>query len=340
MNATPREPFDAEEARLARLYGSLPRGEPSPALDARILAQARAAVAANAPAKRRPWFLGAGLGTAAAAVFAAGIAWQLGAFKADRGLSSVPEQQPAVEEELDRVDIEFVKQEQKREDAAKPPVTLEPQAAGEARKQAAADRFAEKERSAAPSPFPAEAPAAVAAPPPPAPAVATEAISPEPMQDAVAPQPETAAAAPAAPAPTSGPSLDDLRASKDDAADADTESQAVLSRHRAGRDREGAADTRTEPAPAVSGIAAPGRTASNAAAAGAGLGERNGQLGKLTGLPPWAEDAALAPEPWLERIRDRVQAGDRQGAEHSLRRFVLAHPERPVPRDLQRLLVE
>ena len=70
------------------------------------------------------------------------------------------------------------------------------------------------------------------------------------------------------------------------------------------------------------------------------LAKRSAQLAKLAGLPPWTEDAVLAPEPWLERVRDRVQAGDRQGAEHSLRRFVLAHPDRPVPRDLQRLLVE
>jgi hypothetical protein len=61
---------------------------------------------------------------------------------------------------------------------------------------------------------------------------------------------------------------------------------------------------------------------------------------RATNLPPWPGDDALAPDAWIERIRDRVRAGDRQGAEHSLRRFVLTHPQRPVPPELQRLLVE
>ena len=101
-----------------------------------------------------------------------------------------------------------------------------------------------------------------------------------------------------------------------------------------------AAGARAEPAPALSGLAEPGGRATNAAAPQDELSARSAKLAKQAGLPPWAEDVALAPEPWLERIRDRVQAGDRQGAEHSLRRFVLAHPDHRVPRDLQRLLVE
>lgn len=67
---------------------------------------------------------------------------------------------------------------------------------------------------------------------------------------------------------------------------------------------------------------------------------RSAELAKQIALPPWSEDAALDPEAWLERIRERVRQGDRQGAEFSLRRFVLMHPRRAVPRELQRLLVE
>lgn len=63
-------------------------------------------------------------------------------------------------------------------------------------------------------------------------------------------------------------------------------------------------------------------------------------LAKQIVLPPWGEDAALEPDAWLERIRERVRQGDRQGAEHSLRRFVLMHPQRAVPNELLRLLVE
>ena len=76
MSVLPREPFDAEEAQAARAYARLPATEPSPELDARIVARARGMVAAQR--RGRPWFLGAGLGTAAAAVMAAGLAWQLG----------------------------------------------------------------------------------------------------------------------------------------------------------------------------------------------------------------------------------------------------------------------
>ncbi|WP_143006581.1 hypothetical protein [Aquimonas voraii] len=81
-------PLDAEEAAAATALGALPAHAPSPALDARVLAMARAALAEAAPrpspqiparARRRPralWWLG----TAAGAVMAAGIGWQLGGF--------------------------------------------------------------------------------------------------------------------------------------------------------------------------------------------------------------------------------------------------------------------
>ena len=55
MTRQPRPPLDAEEqavaASLPRLHG---RTEPGPALDARILGAARAAVATPAPAPKRP----------------------------------------------------------------------------------------------------------------------------------------------------------------------------------------------------------------------------------------------------------------------------------------------
>ena len=57
-------------------------------------------------------------------------------------------------------------------------------------------------------------------------------------------------------------------------------------------------------------------------------------------LPHWREDARLAPDEWLERIRERVRRGDRQSAASSLRRFTLQHPSVPVPDDLTLLLVK
>jgi Meckel syndrome type 1 protein len=81
-------PLDAEEAQVAAALDALPGGTPSAALDARILAMAREAVAPQARAhgvapgapRQRPrrrssalWWLG----SAAGAVMAAGIGWQI-----------------------------------------------------------------------------------------------------------------------------------------------------------------------------------------------------------------------------------------------------------------------
>ena len=59
MNGKPVEPLSAEERELAALLGRTgPHGEPSPALDAKILSAARAAVtrdAARPTARRRRW---------------------------------------------------------------------------------------------------------------------------------------------------------------------------------------------------------------------------------------------------------------------------------------------
>lgn len=77
MNRRPLEPLDAEEAALAEQLARLgPHGEPSPRLDARILAAAHDAVTEPLrPRHRSRWPLG--LGVAASALLAVGIAWQL-----------------------------------------------------------------------------------------------------------------------------------------------------------------------------------------------------------------------------------------------------------------------
>lgn len=71
----PREPLTPDEQALAHRLGQLgPHGEPSPALDARILAAARGARASSRrPVRRWP----VALGVAASLVLAVGIAWRL-----------------------------------------------------------------------------------------------------------------------------------------------------------------------------------------------------------------------------------------------------------------------
>lgn len=287
MAAAPREPLSPEEAALDRIYATLPGGEPPAALDARVLAQARAAVA---PARRRtrPWFLMPGVGAAAAAVMAAGMAWQLGwlgdaqlpgATQAPLFESVAPAAtpKPKEEEEKQRVDIDYVRQEASRE---------------------AADSAAEADAEAPPAALrkPA-APPAPPAPPPPEPRKQAKAVAefvPEPPPPVVlddATPMSTQAPQPAAPA---------------ESTDAATTSNAQL------------------------GAAAAGRETSLDRIEGSRAAE----------LPPWPQDAQLAPEPWLERVRERVRLGDRQGAEFSLRRFVQTYPTQPVPAELQRLLVE
>lgn len=51
-----------------------------------------------------------------------------------------------------------------------------------------------------------------------------------------------------------------------------------------------------------------------------------------------AEDARLPRQEWLQRIRERRQDGDEDGARASLERFVQAHPHSDIPHDLRSLL--
>ncbi len=55
-------------------------------------------------------------------------------------------------------------------------------------------------------------------------------------------------------------------------------------------------------------------------------------------LPPSSTDTGLNPAAWIERIRERVGNGDRDGAASSLHAFVRAHPEATIPDDLRPLL--
>ncbi len=171
-------------------------------------------------------------------------------------------------------------------------------------------------------------------------------IKSEPNAEAPAQKPVVAPAAPPAPeirrrnapppAPPPPAASDDLR----DAAPRVLSEPTLSSPAPQPFPAESAASAETD---AVLGATAPAGSAREqtsgprrdapAAASGAGLA-------KQIALPPWSEDATLEPEAWLERIRERVRQGDRQGAEFSLQRFVLSHPQRAVPRELQRLLVE
>jgi hypothetical protein len=75
---SPREPLTPEEQALARRIAQLgPQGEPSPALDARVLAAARADEARGRRSSLRPRPWPVALGVAASLVLAIGLAWRL-----------------------------------------------------------------------------------------------------------------------------------------------------------------------------------------------------------------------------------------------------------------------
>lgn len=52
---------------------------------------------------------------------------------------------------------------------------------------------------------------------------------------------------------------------------------------------------------------------------------------------PVEQDRRLEPAAWLERIRQRRDAGDAAAARESLEAFRLVHPRLPLPSDLQAL---
>lgn len=76
----PLEPLSDNERDLARISRALPTGEPSALLDARILKAASNAIAGSSKRRVRWWASTGsawGVGTAAAAVLAIGISWQM-----------------------------------------------------------------------------------------------------------------------------------------------------------------------------------------------------------------------------------------------------------------------
>ncbi len=74
------EPLDSQERALARIVRALPGGEPPAALDAMILKASQDAVAAAPTRRTSRWLAGGavwGIGSAAAAVLAIGVGWQV-----------------------------------------------------------------------------------------------------------------------------------------------------------------------------------------------------------------------------------------------------------------------
>lgn len=347
----PNEPLSNEERDLARqLHRVGPQGGPSPELDARILAAARAAVAMPVPRPTRPRWPVA-FGVAASMVVAVGIAWQM------RPLDEVPM------------------------------VTSEAPTAASITTQAAVSPDAEAE--AAPTPLPAAPLAEIEAPPAAREEAGRAAVDDRPSasrsqqdRDAAArstprqSESDERKSSTAPEAPRGGQSLSSgdsfvppsppappapMRAPEpaasevvgkassfviDPESDTDRQSRAFLP------DRPldvAPADTRrSDPRQPHPRILAP-RTVVDSSAADAGADtnealdrvEVSGSRVRRTDLQvPVAEDALLDQKAWIERIRTRQGIGDDAAARRSLELFVQAHSRASVPADLIHLLAD
>ena len=344
MNPYPHEPLSPEERELARLTARLPpQGEPSPALDARILAAAHAATTPTTARKARPrWPMV--LGLAASVVFAVGIAWQLrplqeqAAVLTELPASAVTRPQAAPAAAADATpaapavpattDVLPARSEPSPAEvtvaAAKPTTAAQPKVQPPQRVQHAHAAATAEQAVAQPAEQPRQESDHYPAPAPPAP--------PAPM----APTP-TAMAAPtvlAAPAPTTGQPQPAAALAEAEAAQVHQASRAAeASRARLRTQTSRRKATATGEAmlrnmPPASDNAALERV------------EASGSRPRTDLQVPVSEDTQLPARAWLERIRTRYGLGDAEAARQSLLLFVKEHPRETVPDDLEPLLKE
>jgi hypothetical protein len=320
MNMHPHDSLSPEEQALAERLRRLGGADgPSAALDARVLAAARAA-AAPAPARRRrrlvwsaiPGGAMTAVGTAAAFVLAVGLVWQLR-----------PDERSAPVRETARDDGGFVPVEM-IERQARPPAALEP-----APSRAAGPEPAQR---SAPSDARARAPAAghrTAVPPPAASvpgvddgarrATVVSAPDAEPGASPSMPAEVAPAVAPGPAAPASATAIEAEPGPTGDARPPVRRRPTYTSSARA------QPETRSQPS-----------RLSRQATAGATRQDEPGSM-HADDLGPVGADVELAPADWVQRIRERRERGDFEGAAESLRRFRGAHPRVRLPDDLRAL---
>lgn len=367
----PSEPFNAEERdlaeRLARLGG--PR-EPAPALDAKILAMARAAVAESAsdpitdasavpaiaaaieeaapidanapkvtPIKPRPrkptarWPLG--LSLAASLVLAAGIGWKLHDNGAGIGEGAAESAVVAADSE-EATQLIMVEPPLEREPPPPPPPPMEAPVMADAMVAPAAQPApaakAARTRAAEQNPvYSAEIAADAAAPPAPVPA-------------------PVAAAEPVAQAREEAEqdSLDriDVSGSRIRRADREVGAAEFTRREQEAKRRQAA----SERAAGVSAPFAPPPPPAPAPPPAASARGNNGFVGGASATrdvpkatsdyddrPPVSADSPEFRQAWLQRIRELLAKGEQSWARESLREFKRRYPDAELPEDLKPL---
>ena len=299
MNRRPHEPLDAEEralaARLPRPHG---RGEPAPALDARILQAARDAVGVPPARKhaRRRWIVPASV--AATVTLALGVAWRM--------------QDPAPAAQAVHDDAAFAAE------VASP-------AASVAAEPAASTPAA-----------PAMPPAAVASRPVPAPRVA-EALpaSAEPVasrMQAAAPEPARAGNTAPPPAPPAPPAP--IAAFP---ADSMADLPAAAAPQAAGQAQRAMAPAAAKAATArerLDSITVTGTRIRNEAELAA---EARMSAEADDDIPPATVDSPEVRDAWLRRIAELLKLGRNEEARESLGEFRRRYPDAVLPQELRAL---
>ncbi len=333
MNTYSPEPLTPEERELAQLTARLgPQGEPSPALDARILAAAHAALDSKPASRRKPrWPVAMGL--AASVMLAVGIAWQLRPLQqapvvaSEAPANALPDQAAQADSAQAATSAPAPEAEAaSREPAAAlaPEPALQPPQAPPA-----------SAKSLPPPAGPAQTPRRLARPPapeaPPLPRWAHEASTPSPPPSPPAPPAPVTASAPA-PTAVAEPSIafapDPRESYSEQAAAADNAGLGAGTL--AARQQHGDAQNEMK----AKAVHARESVALDRV-------EVSGSRLRRTDLQvPVSDDARLPVNEWLECVRTRYGLGDADAAKKSLLLFMKDHPGEPVPGDLEPLLEE
>lgn len=307
----PHEPtsLTPDERELAQRLARLgPHGEPSPALDARILAAAHASTA-RAPVRltTRPltarWPMA--LGLAASLVLAVGLAWRL---------RPLPETRPAYRSEAVSA-VQAVAPPAQAPVATASDMATQPSPVAQATVESSAvesSTFVTQPQARGPAPQRShDAMQATAPPPAPEPAVVLDEARPQAASKAAG-----VLASPPAPTPADAPQA--FGTSAPPAATSSTSDAATTSD-----------DRQTHAAAAEANQAA---KTPDAAAAQSARGDE-----PLDDVPPATADSPAVRDAWLQRIRDLIDDGNVDSARASLHAFVHRYPAYPVPADLRAL---
>ncbi len=352
------EPLSPEERdlaeRLARLGG--PR-EPAPALDAAILAAARAAVAGDAVAAappaptapaapkvtpirprttvpRWPW----GMGLAATVVLAAGIGWKL---QGDGdGSSAESASAPAAAAMADEA-MEAVMIDPPAAPPPPPPLEADAAAAPQRRDGEALARTAAKSAPGFTADAPATADAIAEAVPAAPPAAVAAAPAAEPEQGIDISREEKAVF------DLSGTQVPRSEIPSDRAAGAAEYTRTPLNQRREQQtraSRTAQAEAPPAPPPPPSALESPRDRARRALgetrAETADTDKRSGNIAPTGGYderPPVSADSPEFRQAWLQRIRALLAAGDTAAAGQSLQEFRRRYPDVELPDDLRKL---